>query len=226
MSSSCGERCRKYIARSTAWRVRAISCTVGSRVLSGIKAQQRQHAVAAARARDLLRFGRGDEVAEVHVRHRVHVRVLGAPLIQGGAHGLDLLGGHGALEQFPGLRLQVGVHIAQRVDAVAELPPRSSHPRGPCGSWCVSTTMSSALVTGFGPVAIVYAVVVCCTSQFWAARRSRGLWCRAGTCVSESEDAPGVLVGEAHDLQLQVLQLPGALVGVLLRPHLVDHLAG
>ncbi len=35
--------------------------------------------------------------------------------------------------------------------------------------------MSSALVTGFGPVAIVYAVVVCCTSQFCAARRSREL---------------------------------------------------
>ena len=70
-----------------------------------------------------------------------------------------------------------------------------------------------ALSSGFGPVAIVKALVACETSHDCAASRSPGI---VGGLLEHADplgDPRGVLVGEAHDGELYLQQRGGTLLG-------------
>ena len=76
-----------------------------------------------------------------------------------------------------------------------------------------NTSMSMALSSGFGPVAIVNALVAWDTSHDCAASRSTGI---VGGLLKHADplrDPRGVLVREAHDRELRLQQSGGSLLG-------------
>ena len=72
------------------------------------------------------------------------------------------------------------------------------------------TSMSMALSSGFGPAAIVNALVAWETSHDCAASRSPGSSVDCWNSVDPLGDPRGVLVGEAHDGELHLQQRGGA----------------
>ena len=85
--------------------------------------------------------------------------------------------------------------------------------------------MSMAFSSGFGPAAIVNAPVAWDTSQVCDSSRSAGIVGRPLEYGDPLGDPCGVLVGKAHDRELQLQQLGGALLGSRVAKQAVGHRA-